>query len=104
MIVPTDIPKEIDMFREVGLLDKVFTGVTKGSYNNRVSFHFTTSASDLIAKKAAFEKASKMIYESHDFRVTAYAKLDTNAKYADNTIVSISSKDGQRLYFMLSLS
>lgn len=104
MIVPTDIPKEIDMFREVGLLDKAFTGVTKGSYNNRVSSHFTTSASDLIAKKAAFEKANKMIHESHDFRVTAYAKLDTNAKYADNTIVSISSKDGQRLYFMLSLS
>lgn len=101
----TDLPKEIDVFNAVGLGDKVFTGVssTTGQNDKSPAYHFTTSTSHLIASQKAFEQADKLIHNSRDFIVSSYAKIDANNRYS-NPIVSISSKDGHQLYFLLTIS
>lgn len=45
----------------------------------------------------------RLIYNSSDFIVSTYAKLGTNEIY-QNPIVSINSKDGNQLYFLLQIS
>ena len=98
----TDLVKEIDMFKAVGLLDKQFTGVTKiqGKHSQSAAFRFTSSTSHLKASTKAYEDANKLIHNSHDFWVSAYAKLGQNA-YSENPIVSINSKDGSDVFFRL---
>ena len=102
----TDVVNEIDMFKEVGLLDKPLPqGVTstQGQNNSSRAFHFTTSAKDLVANQNAFNDADTLIHDSQDFWVSAWVKLDAN-DYSDNTILSISSEDGNVLYFKLKIS
>ena len=100
------IVQEIDMFKEVGLLDKPLPqGVTstQGQNNSSRAFHFTTSAKDLVANQTAFNNTDTLIHDSQDFWVSAWVKLDTNNPN-DNTILSISSGDGNDLYFKLKIS
>ena len=105
VVLFTDLVQEIDLFKEVGLLGGQFTGVTstKGQNDKSSAFHFTTKTSHLIAKQKAFDEANKMIHDSHDFWISAWAKLDANGRY-ENPIVSISSKDGNQLFFLLTIS
>ena len=100
------IVQEIDMFKEVGLLDKPLPqGVTstQGQNSNSRAFHFTTQAQNLLANPNAFNNADTLIHDSQDFWVSAWVKLDTNNPN-DNTILSISSADGNDLYFKLKIS
>ena len=100
------IVQEIDMFKEVGLLDKPLPqGVTstQGQNSKSRAFHFTTQAQDLRANQNAFHNANTLIHDSQDFWVSAWVKLDTNNPN-DNTILSISSGDGNDLYFKLKIS
>lgn len=100
------IVQEIDMFKEVGLLDKPLPqGVTstQGQNSNSRAFHFTTQAQNLLANQNAFNNADTLIHDSQDFWVSAWVKLDTNNPN-DNTILSISSADGNDLYFKLKIS
>ena len=60
---------------------------------------------DLIATPAAYSDANKLIHDSHDFQVSAYAKIDSVARQSPaNTLVSIQSKDGKTLLFRVDLS
>ena len=100
------IVQEIDMFKEVGLLDKPLPqGVTstQGQNNNSPAFRFTTQAKDLVANQSAFDNADTLIHHSQDFWVSAWVKLDLSDPN-DNTILSISSADGNDLYFKLKIS
>ena len=100
------IVQEIDMFKEVGLLDKPLPqGVTstQGQNSNSRAFHFTTQAQNLLANQNAFNNADTLIHDSQDFWVSAWVKLDTNNPN-DNTILSISSADGNDLFFKLKIS
>ena len=100
------IVQEIDMFKEVGLLDKALPqGVssTLGRNGNSRAFHFTTQAQDLRANQNAFNNANTLIHQSQDFWVSAWVKLEANNPN-DNTILSISSGDGNDLYFKLKIS
>ena len=101
----TDLVQEIDLFKEVGLLDGQFTGVTstKGQNDKSSAFHFTTKTSHLIAKQKAFDEANKMIHDSHDFWVSAWFKIDQANAKEENAIVSVSSKDGRVKFFQLIL-
>ena len=94
------------MFKEVGLLDKPLPqGVTstQGQNNSSRAFHFTTQAQNLVANQSAFNNTDTLIHNSQDFWVSAWVKLDAN-DYSDNTILSISSGDGNHLYFKLKIS
>ena len=100
------IVQEIDMFKEVGLLDKPLPqGVTstQGQNNNSRAFRFTTQAQNLVANETAFNNANTLIHDSKDFWVSAWVKLDAN-DFSGNTILSISSADGNDLYFKLKIS
>ena len=100
------IVQEIDMFKEVGLLDKPLPqGVTstQGQNSNSRAFHFTTQAQNLLANQNAFNNADALIHDSQDFWVSAWVKLDAN-DFSSNTILSISSADGNDLYFKLKIS
>ncbi|KAJ7383759.1 hypothetical protein OS493_026290 [Desmophyllum pertusum] len=90
-----DLAKEINIFKEVGLGDKAFAGVTSttGQNDKSTAYHFTTSTPNLLSSPKAFGQADNLIHNSHDFIVSAYAKIDANSRYS-NPIVSISSKDG----------
>ena len=97
------------MFKEVGLLDKypesLPQGVTstQGQNNNSLAFRFTTQAQKLVANETAFNNADTLIHDSKDFWVSAWVKLDAN-DFSGNTILSISSADGNDMYFKLKIS
>lgn len=101
----TDLPKEINVFDAVGLGSKVFPGVssTAGQNNKSPAYHFTQKTDHMIASQNAFEEVDKLIHNSSDFIVSAYAKLGAKEIYK-NPIVSINSKDGNQLYFLLQIS
>ena len=106
VLLLTGLVKEIDLFKEVGLISgQQFTGIslTTGQHGKSAAFHFTTKTSHLIANQKAYEDADNVIHNSHDFWVSAWAKIDANARY-QNPIVSISSKDGNQLFFLLKIS
>lgn len=105
VVLLTGLVKEIDLFKEVGLLSGQHTGVTAttGKHGKTAAFHFTTRTSHLIANQKAYDDANKVINSSHDFWVSAWAKLEANGRY-QNPIVSISSKDGNQLFFLLTIS
>ena len=97
------------MFKEVGLLDKypesLPQGVTstQGQNNNSLAFRFTTQAQKLVVNETAFNNADTLIHDSKDFWVSAWVKLDAN-DFSGNTILSISSRDGNDMYFKLKIS
>ena len=94
------------MFKEVGLLDKPLPqGVTstQGQNNSSRAFRFTTQAQNLVANQTAFNNTDTLIHDSKDFWVSAWVKLDLSDPN-DNTILSISSADGNDLYFKLKIS
>ena len=97
------------MFKEVGLLDKypesLPQGVTstQGQNNNSLAFRFTTQAQKLVANETGFNNADTLIHYSKDFWVSAWVKLDAN-NFKGNTILSVSSGDGNDLYFKLKIS
>ena len=97
------------MFKEFGLLDKYNESLpqgvtsTQGQNNNSLAFRFTTQAQELVANETAFNNADKLIHDSKDFWVSAWVKLDAN-NFRGNTILSISSGDGNDLYFKLKIS
>ena len=94
------------MFKEFGLLVKPLPqGVTstQGQNNSSRAFRFTTQAQNLVANQTAFNNTDTLIHDSKDFWVSAWVKLDTNNPN-DNTILSISSADGNDLYFKLKIS
>lgn len=97
---------EIDMFNAVGLLNKRFDGVTPttGQHANSQAFEFTQQTKDLIANQKAYDEANRLIHESHDFSIFAWAKIasNPNAIYR-NTILSISSKKGDELYLLVMI-
>lgn len=106
LLLSPGIVQEIDMFKEVGLLDKPLPkGVTStvGQNGNSRAFHFTTSAENLVANQNAYNNADKLIHDSQDFWVSAWVKLDSS-DVSDNTILSVSSGDGDDLYFKLKIS
>lgn len=101
----SNLPKEINVFDAVGLGSKVFPGVssTAGQNNKSPAYHFTQKTDHMIASQNAFEEVDKLIHNSSDFIVSAYAKLGAKEIYK-NPIVSINSKDGNQLYFLLQIS
>ena len=94
------------MFNAVGLLNKRFDGVTPttGQHANSQAFEFTQQTKDLIANQKAYDEANRLIHESHDFSIFAWAKIasNPNAIYR-NTILSISSKKGDELYLLVMI-
>ena len=94
------------MFKEVGLLSSspLPQGVTsiQGQHSSSSAFHFATSTTGLVANQNAYDEANKLIHDSQDFWVSAWAKIDKNG-IKDNTIVSISTKTKPELYFKLTL-
>ena len=105
MIDPNLVDK-IEMFKAVGLLNKQFIGVTQtsGKLANGKAFHFTDQTSHLIASQGAYNQANKLIHNSHDFSIFAWAKIDSvpSAIYR-NTIVSVSSKTGSELFLLVMI-
>ena len=94
------------MFKEFGLLVKPLPqGVTstQGQNNSSGAFRFTTQAQKLVANQTAFNNTDTLIHDSKDFWVSAWVKLDAN-DFSSNTILSISSADGNDLYFKLKIS
>lgn len=89
----------------MGLGSKVFPGVssTAGQNNKSPAYHFTQKTDHMIASQNAFKEVDKLIHNSSDFIVSAYAKLGAKEIYK-NPIVSINSKDGNQLYFLLQIS
>jgi hypothetical protein len=81
-------------------------GVSKvsGHHSNTPAYRFTGTTKNIISRQQGLDNARRMISESHDFIVSAFVKMDSQAKFGKNTIVSISSKDGQQLYFFLAIS
>ncbi|XP_029212326.2 protein kinase C-binding protein NELL2-like [Acropora millepora] len=97
---------KIEMFKAVGLLNKQFTGVThtSGKLANGKAFHFTDKTTHLIASQEAYNQANKLIHNSHDFSIFAWAKIDSDpSAIYRNTIVSISSKAGSDLFLLVMI-
>ena len=76
---------------------------TIGYHSNSSAYFFGKLTSNLIANAQAMVDAAKLIHESHDFVVSAYAKVDPSAIYGSNTIVSINSQNGQKAYFLVGM-
>ena len=104
VVLLTGLVKEILLFKEVGLLSGQHTGVTltTGQHGKSAAFHFTDQTKGLVANRKAYDDAKKVIHDSHDFWLSAWAKLDASHGY-QNTIVSINSKDGSQLFFVLTI-
>ena len=104
VVLLTGLVKEILLFKEVGLLSGQHKGVTSttGQHGKSAAFHFTDQTKDLIANQKAYDDANKVIHNSHDFWLSAWAKLDASHGY-QNTIVSISSGDGSEEFFDLTI-
>ncbi|XP_031558152.1 uncharacterized protein LOC116294654 [Actinia tenebrosa] len=101
-----DLPKEINFFTEAGLTTNTPPGVSKvsGHHSNSPAYRFTSSTRNIISRQKGLDDARRVISESHDFVVSAYVKMDSKAKYGKNAILSISSSDGQQLYFFIAIS
>ncbi|XP_074619475.1 protein kinase C-binding protein NELL2-like isoform X1 [Acropora palmata] len=97
---------KIEMFKAVGLLNKQFTGVTQtsGKLGNGKAFHFTDQTTHLIASQEAYNQANKLIHNSYDFSIFAWAKIDSDpSAIYRNTIVSVSSKTGSELFLLVMI-
>ena len=92
------------MFSAVsGLSSDPGVKATIGYRSNSSAYFFGKLTLNLIANAQAMVDAAKLIHESHDFVVSAYAKVDPSAIYGSNTIVSITSQDAQKLYFLVAI-
>lgn len=102
----TDLVKEIDLFKEVGLLSgSLPAGVTAttGQNGKGQAFNFTVQTSHLKANQAAYDEANKLIHESRDFWISAWFKLYDGYRY-NNPILSISSSKGEQSYLSVMIS
>ena len=105
-LIDPNLVDKIEMFKAVGLLNKQFTGVTQtsGKLANGKAFHFTDKTTHLIASQEAYNQANKLIHNSHDFSIFAWAKIDSDpSAIYRNTILSVSSKTGSELFLLVMI-
>ena len=75
-----------------------------GYHDKSPAYTFSTRTSNLVASSQAMVDAGKLIYESYDFVVSAYAKVNKDAIYGNNPIVSINSNNGQKVLFLVGMA
>ena len=85
------------------LAPKHWTIIVTENITNSFFRSTTVDSCMFLLSQNAFEEVNKLIYNSNDFTVSAYAKLGTSEIYK-NHILSINSKDGNQLYFLLQIS
>ena len=76
---------------------------TTGTHGKTPALLFSDRTSNIIANAQAFADAGKLFHESHDFIVSAYTKVNSGDRFGTNPILSVSSQDGQKLYFLVAV-
>ncbi|XP_048589569.1 protein kinase C-binding protein NELL2 [Nematostella vectensis] len=101
-----DLPKEINLFTEVGLPNALPTGVSSavGHHSNTPAYRFSDQTGHLISGQSGMDAARRVIETSHDFIVSAWCKVNEMSRFGKNTIISISSDNGQQLFFFFAVS